>query len=301
MERVLVTGGSGLLGSKVVELAKRNYEVVSTHHAKPILPDSLKLDVADKDQVIRVIEGAKPDIVIHVAAQTDVDRCETNRAEAWAVNAGGTRNVSEVCDRIGAKLVYVSTDYVFDGERGMYSEDDRPNPLNYYGKTKLQGEKFVMSHCEDFVVARASVIYGWHPWRVNFVTWIVRSLMEGKRVTVARDHFNSPTFADNLAEVLLRMAERDVSGVFHTAGAERISRFDFAVRVADVFDLDETLISPIKMDELEVWVARRPRDSSLRVDKARETVGVRLLDTVKGLTRMRGLGNCKKEILPFKK
>lgn len=287
MARVLVTGGSGLLGSKLVSLARNDHEVVPTHHTRSLFPDSIKMDVTDRKSVFESILRLRPDIVIHTAAQTNVDRCEIDRKEAWRVNAEGTRNVAEACARVGAKIIYVSTDYVFNGEKGMYTEDDRPSPLNYYGLTKLQGESFVTSYCENSAVARASVIYGWHPWKVHFVAWVIQSLKEGKNINVVADHLNSPTFAGNLAEVILKMAEKDVSGVFHTAGAERISRFDFALRVADVFDLDGTLISSIKMDELKVWVAKRPRDSSLCVDRAQERMGVRLLDTTKGLTRMR--------------
>ncbi|HID90740.1 TPA: dTDP-4-dehydrorhamnose reductase, partial [Candidatus Bathyarchaeota archaeon] len=150
-----------------------------------------------------------------------------------------------------------------------------------------EGEGFVKACCEDYVIARASVLYGWHPWKPNFAAWVIGSLRRGKPISVVVDHYNSPTFADNLARALLEIVGRDVTGVYHTAGAERISRFDFAVKAARVFGLDDALIRPIKMEELRVWVARRPRDSSLSVDKALRGLGIELLDATKGLLEMK--------------
>lgn len=286
MEKILVTGGSGLLGSKIVELAKRDYEVIPTHYSRAIFPDSVKLDVTNKDQFSHTVKRFMPDVVIHAAAQTNVDLCETNREEARAVNAIGTRNVSEVCAEIDAKLIYLSTDYVFDGERGMYSENDRPNPVNYYGLTKLEGEKFVRDLCKKYLIIRSSGLYGWHLRRRNFFTWVTDSLRAGKRIDVVIDCYNSPTLASNLAEVLLTMVEKGSEGIFHVAGSERINRYDFAIKIAKKLGLEEKLIGPVKSEDLKTWVATRPKDSSLNIDKIRDALGVRLLGTDQGLSVM---------------
>jgi dTDP-4-dehydrorhamnose reductase len=118
----------------------------------------------------------KPDITIHTAAETNVDKCETQKELSWKINVEGTRNIAEACKKLGAKLVYVSTEYVFDGEKGSYVEEDKPNLINHYGTTKLEGENQIVSRCKDYAILRTSVIYGWHPWKQNFATWMINSL-----------------------------------------------------------------------------------------------------------------------------
>ena len=288
MERILVTGATGLLGRQLVEVLSKKYEVIPTYHAGAMRPDSVRMDIVDRDMVFRVIGEMRPWAVVHSAAETDVDKCETNKEWAWSVNVGGTSIIAEGCVKVGAKLIYISTDYVFDGARGLYREDDRPNPLNYYGLTKLRGEESVRRTCPSYVVARTSVLYGWHPKRLNFATWVINSLRSGKRISVVDDHYNSPTLADSLAEGILEVVGRDVGGFFHVCGKERISRYEFAIRIADIFGLDKSLIARARMDDLKAWIARRPRDSSLCVERAERELGVDLLSVDEGLRRMRG-------------
>jgi len=286
-EKILITGTSGLLGSKTAELAREHYKVLSTYNAKPLFQGSVKMDVTNESEVLHVFRKFKPKIVVHTAAETNVDKCEVDKEPAWKVNAIGTKNVAEACNKIGAKVLYISTDYVFDGEKGLYSEEDKPNPINYYGITKLEGEKYIMNLCKDYTIARTSVLYGWHPWKSNFVKWVIESLRNGKQISVVNDHFNSPTLADNLAEILLEIVKKDLKGLYHTSGSERINRFDFTLKIAEIFDLDSSLIRPIKMSELKAWVARRPRDSSLRIDKVRRELKTKLLSATEGLNKMR--------------
>ena len=184
------------------------------------------------------------------------------------MNAEATKHVAMASTSIGAHLTYVSTDYVFDGEKEFYTEDDSPNPISYYGYTKLKGEEFVKEHAEEWCIARASVIYGWgRAHRLNFATWLINNLNQGKEVKVLTDQYVSPTLNTNLAEMLLEIAERKITGTLHTAGATRVSRHEFALKLAQVFNLDTNLIKPAKMNEIP-WKAKRPRDSSLNVSKA---------------------------------
>jgi len=287
LEKALITGAAGLLGSKLVEALSEGYEVIPTHRAHRIHPDSVKMDIVDGSEVARVLTEVKPELVVHAAAETNVDKCEINRESAWSVNAEGTRNIAAVCGKIGVKLVYVSTDYVFDGEKELYSEEDEANPVNYYGLTKLEGERFVKELCEDFIIARTSVLYGWHSIKLNFATWVVDSLENGKRISVVEDHYNSPTLADNLAETILKIVRMDATGMYHIAGSERISRYRFAMETAEIFGLDRSLITPVKMEDLKAWVAKRPRDSSLSVNKARHELKVSPLGVREGLHEMR--------------
>ena len=268
MDKLLIIG-TGLLGSRIVEMASGEFEIVNTYNKNPVDLQSTmshQLDITNQKLTFRLIKKLNPDYIICTAAHTGVDYCEVHRSEAYSVNVAGTRNVSEASGEIGAKLVYISTDYVFDGAKGMYSEGDVTNPINHYGKTKLEGEDAVKTICENWVIARTSVLYGWNPAKPNFVTWALDELMAGNRIKIVRDQFNSPTLADNLADMLIELIKRDENGVFHTSGGERISRYDFAIKIAEIFDLNSELIEPITSDQLN-WIAKRPADSSLDVSK----------------------------------
>jgi len=244
------------------------------------------MDVTDIGQVHDRLPALRPGVVIHAAALTSVDECERDRERATLVNSLGTRNVAEVCRQLGCRMIYVSTDYVFNGEKGMYAETDTPSPINHYGSTKLDGEGHVRELCEDYAICRTSVLYGWHPRKSNFATWIIDSLEKGTAIKVVDDHYNSPTLADNLASALLELTHRPLCGVFHTAGGERIGRYDFAVRLARTFNLDPDLIARAKMKDLKFWVARRPPDSSLSVGKAERTLKTRLMKVDESLKTM---------------
>lgn len=268
MDKLLIIG-TGLLGSRIVEMASGEFEIVNTYNKIPVDLQSTvshQLDITDRKVTFRMIKELNPDYIMHTAAHTGVDYCEVHRSEAYNVNVTGTRNVSEASDEIGAKLVYVSTDYVFDGAKGRYREGDVTNPINYYGKTKLEGEDVVKSTCNDGIIARTSVLYGWNPAKPNFVTWALNELMTGNRMRIVSDQSNSPTLSDNLADMLIELTKRDEHGVFHTSGGECISRYDFAIEIAEIFDLNSELIEPITSDQLN-WIAKRPADSSLDVSK----------------------------------
>ena len=287
MEKVLITGASGLLGGKLVNVLSKLYEVIPTHRTEALHPNSIRMNISDRDEVFNVLSQLHPDTVIHTAAETNVDKCETNKEWAWNVNAAGTRNIAEACSKIGAKLVYISTDYVFDGEKGLYSEEDEANPINYYGVTKLKGEDFVKQFCEDFIITRTSVLYGWHHKKLNFATWVIDSLRSRRRISVAEDHYNSPTLADDLAEMIRRLVRSNASGVYHTAGGQRVSRYNLALKIAEIFDLNTSFLEPVKMSNLKAWVAKRPRDSSLSLEKIRKEVGIEPLSLDEALKKMR--------------
>lgn len=268
--KILVTGASGLLGSKVIQLAlNRGHEVYAVYKEHIVnLGVPIKLDLTEYEKLQKVIFEKRPDVIIHAAAYTDVDGCELNRDLAWKVNAEATKYLAMASTSIESHLIYVSTDYVFDGVKGLYKEEDNPNPINYYGYTKLKGEEFVKEYANKWCIARTSVIYGWGPThKQNFATWLVNNLREKKEVKVLIDQYVSPTLNTNLAEMLLEIAERKITGIFHTAGANRVSRYEFAIKLSQVFNLNKNLIKPIKIDEMQ-WKAKRPRDSSLDVSKA---------------------------------
>jgi dTDP-4-dehydrorhamnose reductase len=287
MQKLLITGTSGLLGKKIVEVAKHTYEVIPTHNTKPIYLNSLKLEITNLNAILSTLNKLEPGVVIHTASETNVDKCEIEKKHAWKTNAEGTRNIAEACQKVNAKLVYVSTDYVFDGEKGMYTEEDEPNPVNYYGVTKLEGEKQVIEQCKNYAILRTSVLFGWHPWKQNFATWIINKLKQQQEITVVEDHYNTPTLADNLAEMAVEIAKNDLRGMYHASGSERISRYEFGKRIARTFNLDPDLIRPVKMSQLTAWIAKRPRDSSLNTDKIHKQLKTKPLNITEGLNKMK--------------
>lgn len=267
--RILVTGASGLLGSKVAETAMRlGHEVYSGYlTSEPMLGVPLRFDVRDEASLRKAFDIARPYVVIHTAAITDVDKCEMERELAWRVNVEGTRNVARLSYEYGAFLIYVSTDYVFRGDRGMYREDDETGPINYYGYTKLEGEKIVRE-LDESCIARTSAIYGASQvGKPNFALWVIQKLRRQERIAVVTDQWVSPTLNTNLSEMIMEIAERRLGGVYHLAGATRISRYDFSKLIAEIFELKGELIMPTKMENMG-WAANRPRDSSLDVSKA---------------------------------
>jgi dTDP-4-dehydrorhamnose reductase len=284
---VLITGSSGLLGSKVAKLAKHDYEAIPLHNTKPLHPNSLKLDITNQNQVLNLFVKLEPDIAIHTASETNVDKCETQKEQAWKINVEGTRNIALACSKTSVKLVYISTDYVFDGEKGNYKEQDKPNPINYYGVTKLEGEKQVIQDCKNYAILRTSVLYGWHPWKQNFATWTINQLKQNKEITVVEDHYNTPTLVDNLAEIIIEAVKKDIQGLYHASGSERISRYEFAKQIAKTFHLNGNLIKPIKMSQLTAWIAKRPEDSSLNTDKIQKQLKTKPLNITDGLNRMK--------------
>lgn len=255
--RILLTGGNGQVGRAVQALARR-HQVVA--------PARAHLPVEDAAAAERTVAAVRPDWIVHAAAMTDVDGCERDPGRARLVNATAAGGLAQAAARHGARMAFVSTDYVFDGVKGRYRESDQPNPLSQYGHSKLEGERLVLAALPTAVVARTAVVFG--PHKNNFVLWVRRSLRSKAPVKVACDQWVSPTCADDVARQLLALVEAGESGVWHTAGAERLSRVEMAQRIAAHDGLDPAPIQPVAMADL-TWVARRPRDSSLDTGKVR--------------------------------
>ncbi|MCX8153881.1 MAG: dTDP-4-dehydrorhamnose reductase [Candidatus Bathyarchaeota archaeon] len=268
--KILVTGASGLLGHQIVAKAlEKGFDVYSAYKENiASLGKLVKIDLTYQSLVWKTLAIIKPQVIIHAAAYTDVDGCEINKELAFKANAEATKHLAVAAAKFGAHLIYVSTDYVFNGEKGLYTEDEETNPINYYGYTKLKGEYYVEQYAKSWCIARPSVIYGWsHTRKLNFATWIINNLKNNREINVLVDQYVSPTFNTNLAEMLLEIAEKRINGKLHTAGASRVSRYEFALKCADTFNLRTDLIKPAKIEEMS-WKAKRPRDSSLNVSNA---------------------------------
>lgn len=283
-EKVLIIGASGLLGSKLLEACKEKYEVYGTYLSHGIEGKNFfPLDATKRIDTFKLIEKIKPDVIFDVHSLTNVDYCELHPEEAWAVNVDGTKNIAEACKTFGAKLVFISSDYIFPGTKGSYSEKDKPRPLNYYGKTKAIGEKVIQLLDVDHIIARTAVLYGIGGLgKKPFVGWVIENLKNEKEINVVVDQFNNPTLADNLAEILLKLYEKDAFGLFHAVGADNVSRYELALKVAEVFGLDKKLIKPIATPELR-QAAIRPRKLELSTKKLQRFLGITPLGIEEGL------------------
>jgi len=279
--KILVTGASGLLGSKVAELALiEGHDVYSaynqhlTHYGSPV-----KMDLTDLNSCRRVFENVRPEAVVHSAALTNVDLCEVEKEEAWRINVYGTELVARLCNEFNCFMVFISTDYVFNGERGFYSEEDKPDPINYYGYTKLKAEEIVRNILNDYCIVRTSVIFGSRPaaGKINFALWVLESLRQKRRISVVVDQINSPTLNTNLAEAILEILNDKLLGLYHISGTTPISRYDFACLLAEEFKLEKELIQQTTSDKIN-WVAKRPRNTSLNVTKAQRNLKKKPLD-----------------------
>lgn len=269
--KIFVTGANGLLGSRIVELAvERGYDVYSSDISPEVkMGQPVNLDITDRDLTISKIRDVQPDVIVHSAALTDVDLCEREKSLAEKVNVEGTKNIVQAAKTINAYLAYISTDYVFDGRKGRYTERDETNPINFYGYTKLESERIVTASELEFMIARPSVIYGSKPARgkVNFALWVLDKLRKNEQAAILVDQYVSPTLNTNLAQMLLEACERRLEELLHLSGGTRISRYDFATKLAKVFGFNLNLIKPAHMSEM-TWLAKRPMDSSLDVSKA---------------------------------
>ena len=278
--KLLITGASGLYGSKLAKLAlAKGIEVYSSDiQSLSVYGNFVKLDISGKQQVEEAFKTIKPDVVVHAATLTDVDKCETNKELAWKVNVEGTKNIVEAAQSAGSFLIYISTDYVFSGEKGNYKETDKPDPINYYGLTKLKAEEIVQTQPEYFI-ARPSVIYGSTPaaGKVNFALWLIETLRKGEHVKIVTDQWNTPTLNTNLAEMTLEVIERRLTGIYHLCGATRVSRFEFATKIAEAFSLNTGLIDKVLSSQF-TWPAKRPADSSLDTSKAQKTLQQQAVD-----------------------
>ena len=285
--KVVVTGASSLPGFRVaLEALNRNHEVIALHKENPIPIDDpritkVRLDIRDAAGLKKIFFENKPDVIVHAAALGDVDRCERDKKLAWDVNVNSTKVLAHHVAKYSSFLVYLSTDYVFDGEKGNYHEGDPPNPVNYYGLTKLMGEVACMSG----TIARASSIYGFGPGRKNFAKYLVEKLEKNEPVKAITDQYTSPTQATLLAKAVLEIIEKRLTGIFHIAG-ERMSRYEFALKVADALDLDESLIQREVMEGMK-WFAKRPRDSSLNAGATKKELKTDFYSTEKAMKTLR--------------
>ena len=247
--KVLITGSTGMLGSDCKTVFSSRYEVIA--------PTKEDMDIRKWDKVIEVINKNKPDVVINCAAYTDVDKCEEERELAYKINVEGARNLAQVCARFDCKIVHISSDYVFDGKKPIpqpYFEDDEPNPLSFYGKTKADSEKAVIDNIEDYIIIRTGWLYGRRG--SNFVKWVIKKAISGEKIPVLKDQYGSPTWTYKVALQILVLLEKKMTGIFHATSEGYCTRVEWAKFILDRLGLSAEL-EPISIKD---WSppAKRP-------------------------------------------
>lgn len=285
----MVIGGTGLVGNALLRAWKsRGAEVAAATYHCHASGGFLQLDIQDAARTRALLREHRPAIVAVPAANPYVDYCQTHPEETRRVNVAGTLNVARACSEIGARMIFYSSDYVFDGAKGSYIEEDAPCPINEYGRQKADAEAGVLAADPRNLVVRTSGAYGWQWEPKNFVLQIRARLSKGEEMRVAEEVRYHPTYVENLAEVTVALAEAGARGIFHVVGSEEIARCDFAARVAAVFGLDGRLIKPVPAAELGSPTPR-PKQSSLCTDRVRAAIGLPLLDVPRGLAAMRAM------------
>lgn len=280
--KILITGANGLLGSKLVDLlaAQGNIDTLATaRKSLSSLPGNVsfrEMDITDAAETEHVFDEAKPEVVIHTAAMTQVDQCETERELCWKANVTGVENVIRACKKQNTHLIHVSTDFIFDGSYGPLDESAVPNPVNFYGESKLAGEKAIQESTIPWAIVRTVLVYGITPdlSRSNIVLWVKKSLEEKKIIQVVNDQWRTPTLAEDLAMGCFLAASKKATGIYHISGEEMMTPYAIANATADYFKLDKSLIKAADSSTFK-QPAMRPPKTGFIITKAKEELGYR--------------------------
>ena len=295
--RVLLTGSNGLVGQNVLKqlLQKGKYKVLATSFSSDKYPDStgyefVQLDIGNREAVLSLAGRFQPEVIVHCAAMTQVDPCELDQTLAYRINVEGTRNFTDLARQCRAHFILVSTDFVFDGEKGPYREEDDVAPVSYYGQTKVEAEGLTRELPVPWSIVRTILVYGLTPSmsRSNLVTWVKNSLEDRKTIRVVNDQFRMPTLVDDLAWGITEIVARQATGIYHLSGPDMHSVFDLARMVALHFGLDEQLIHPISSGELS-QPGKRPPKTGFILNKAAEMLDYHPKSFLEGLAVVQNL------------
>jgi len=274
--KILITGSNGLLGQKLLHNLRKDSTVnllassrglnrVSTHDGYKYI----SLDITNKEEVERIIAEVKPQVVINTAAMTNVDLCEVEKKECDALNVDAVGYLANSCEKINAHLIQISTDFIFDGKDGPYTENDEPNPLSYYGLSKLRSEKLLQAHNVKWTIFRTIILFGVgeNLSKKNIVLWAIDALAKGEPLNIIDDQFRSPTLAEDLADACILAAKKKVYGIFNASGKDIMSIYEMVERIGKYYALDITNLKKITTSTLNQKAKRPPRTGFI-LDKA---------------------------------
>lgn len=274
---ILITGASGQLGNSVLKQLFGKYELLATdiNNINAIDIPFAVLDITDLEQIKSTLSNFSPDVIINLAAYTDVDGCELKPDKAYLLN---TKSVELLSDNFDGQLIQISTDYIFDGYNGPYSEDDNTNPLSIYGKTKLEAENILKESRINWCILRTNVLFDYYNGtEASFIKWVIDFLKSNKSINVVDDQWNNPTWTKSLAEIIELVINKNVKGLYNYGGADYLNRFEFANIIADIFKLDKTLILPISTEIIN-QAATRPLKGGLKTVKIEQEFDIKCVD-----------------------
>ena len=282
--KILITGANGMLGQHLVKhLLDKNYDVIATGIGPSRLPfkeskqfNYVELDITDGPVVNSMIVQLHPEVIIHAAAMTQVDQCEEQKIACWNINVTATRFLLDAAKEISARFIFISTDFVFDGLNGPYSENTEPSPVNYYGSSKWGAEKAVEESGLVWTIVRTVLLTG-NPvtgTRQNIITWVKDKLQKGEKIRVVDDQYRTPTFVEDLAAGIMLVLEKNARGIYHISGKDALTPYAIAVETARLLKLDERLIEKVDSASLS-QLAVRPARTGLIISKAETELGYR--------------------------
>ncbi|MFM9910425.1 MAG: SDR family oxidoreductase [Chitinophagaceae bacterium] len=293
--KIALTGSNGLLGQHLVKkLLDNQYTVVAmsrgidrTTFCTHKCYNYYEVDIADEKALQNVVMAEKPSVLVHAAAITQVDECELNQEHCHLVNVQGTKNVTKIAKAFCNHLIYISTDFVFDGIEGNYDEEAIAEPISFYGQTKLDSEKLIQQNNIPWAIVRTSLVYGntISGTRSNIITWVKKELEEGRQINVVSDQVRTPTYVEDLAEGILLIIQKKATGIFHISGKDILTPYDIAIQTADFFNLPKNLIVKVSADTFS-QPAKRPPITGLDISKARTQLGYEPLFFLDGLKKM---------------
>ena len=274
---MLITGVSGLLGSNLAYYFKDKYEILGLYNSNPVLLDGIyteKCDITESDNIERTVSDFSPNVIIHCAALTNVDECEADKEYAKLVNVSATKNIGEAISDKDIKLIYISTDSVYDGVKGNFSEDDEVNPQNYYGQTKYEGELEVSKHSNSLILR--TNLFGWNVQdKYSLGEWILKELKANKRINGFKDAYFSTIYTMELARIIDISIQKNITGVFNCGSTDSCSKYEFAIRIANRFNLDKKSINAISIDKFN-FKAKRGKNFSLTVRKIKNALNYKI-------------------------
>jgi dTDP-4-dehydrorhamnose reductase len=293
--KILITGANGLLGQHLVKiLLEKNYQVFATGKGEHRLAFTQnerysyhEMDIADGNSVSKVMSSVQPEVVVHAAAMTQVDDCELNPQQCERTNVQGTANVLMESELNSQHFIYISTDFVFDGEKGNYAEEDDLKPISYYGFTKMQAEAIVQTSEIAWSIVRTCLVYGnvLHGTRSNIISWVRDNLQQGKNIRVVSDQFRTPTYVEDLAKGILLIIEKKAQGIYHLSGKDLLTPYDIALQTAALLDLDKNKIEKVDASTF-TQPGKRPLKTGFQIEKARNELGYEPLNFIDGLQKV---------------
>lgn len=278
--KILVTGSNGLLGQKLTALLQQEngVDLIATARGRSVVEiergEFHSMDITDPESVESVIRSTRPDVIINSAAMTQVDDCETQREACWKTNVTAVENLVRCCTSFNIHLVHVSTDFIFDGTEGPLDETAKPNPVNFYGESKLAAEKVIQASSLSWSILRTVLVYGItnDMSRSNIVLWVKNSLEQGKSIQVVHDQWRTPTLAEDLAKGCALAALTKARGIYNISGKDFLTPYDIAIRTAEYFKLDKSLINATDSSKFK-QPALRPPKTGFIIEKARKDLG----------------------------